>query len=507
MLKSVLALAVAGMALTTTVQADYINSQQHPKFINSNVNRINLVPIGTYETGLFDESAAEIVAHDPKAQLLYISNANDQSIDVVSIRNPRNPKQKFSIDMSNFGNPNSVAVKRGIVAVAVEGEETDALGQVIFFNRWGKFLNAVNVGVLPDMVTFTPDGSKVLTANEAEPDDAIDPEGSISIIDLSGGIKNLSEANVSEATFTAFNGQIDELRAQGVRIFGPDASVAQDLEPEYIAVSDDSQTAWVTLQENNALAIVDINSSTITDVVPLGTKDHSVVQNAFDASDRDDSINIRPWPVRGMYQPDTITAYSFEGQTFLVTANEGDARGFEEERVKDLVLDPALLADNPDLQQDEQLGRLEVTNVDGDTDNDGDIDVIHAFGSRSFSIWNAAGELVYDSGSDIGRITAAVSPELFNANNDENEADARSDAKGAEPEGIAVGKAYGRTFAFVGLERTGGIMTYDVSNPLAPRFVQYVNNRNVNGDPAAGTAGDLGPEGLLFISARKEPDW
>ena len=174
-------------------------------------------------------------------------------------------------------------------------------------------------------------------------------------------------------------------------------------------------------------------------------------------------------------------------------------------RVKDLVLDPSLLADNPDLQQDEQLGRLEVTNVDGDTDNDGDIDVIHAFGSRSFSIWNAAGELVYDSGSDIGRITAAVSPELFNANNDENEADARSDAKGAEPEGIAVGKAYGRTFVFVGLERTGGIMTYDVSNPLAPRFVQYVNNRDVNGDPAAGTAGDLGPEGLLFISAPKSP--
>ena len=331
MLKSVLALAVAGMALTTTVQANYINSHQHPKFINSNANRINLVPIGTYETGLFDESAAEIVAHDPKAQLLYISNANDQSIDVVSIRNPRNPKQKFSIDMSHFGNPNSVAVKHGIVAVAVEGEATDSLGQVVFFNRWGKFLNSVNVGVLPDMVTFTPDGSKVLTANEAEPDDAVDPEGSISIIDISGGIKNLNQTHVSEAIFTAFNGQIDELRTQGVRIFGPGSSVAQDLEPEYIAVSDDSQTAWVTLQENNALAIVDINSSTVTDVVPLGTKDHSVIQNAFDASDRDDSINIRPWPVRGMYQPDTIASYSFEGHTFLVTANEGDARGFEEE--------------------------------------------------------------------------------------------------------------------------------------------------------------------------------
>jgi hypothetical protein len=266
----------------------------------------------------------------------------------------------------------------------------------------------------------------------------------------------------------------------------------------------------VTLQENNALAVVDVRKAKVTALVALGTKDHDTVANAFDASNRDDAINILPWPVVGMYQPDAIASYRARGKTYLVTANEGDARDYdafsEEERVADLVLDPTAYPNAQELQLDENLGRLNSTTATGDTDGDGDIDLIHAYGARSFSIWSAEGELVYDSGSDFERITADLIPDDFNSTNDENGSfDNRSDDKGPEPEAVAVGRVFGRSFAFIGLERVGGIMVYDVSNPVAPRFVQYINNRDFAGDAAAGTAGDLGPEGVLFIPRSKSP--
>lgn len=474
---------------------------------------INLFVAGTYESGVFDEGAAEIAAYDAYKKLLFVTNANANTIDVLSIRRVRNPKLKFTIDLSPYGDGvNSVAVKDGVVAVAVEADPKQAPGSVVFFNTKGEFINSVQVGALPDMVTFTPDGSKVIVANEGEPDDDYinDPEGTVSIINLDYGVNSLTNANVTEVNFSAYNG----LDLSPIRIFGPGASVAQDLEPEYIAVSDDSSTAWVTLQENNAIAIIDLLSATVTDLVPLGTKNYGVIQNAIDASNKDDAINIKPWPVVGMYMPDAIASYEVDGETYLLIANEGDARdydGFSEEaRVEDVGDDFTVDADAyPDintLAEEEAIGRLKITTATGDTDGDGDIDLIHAYGGRSFSILNAAGEMIYDSGSDFERLLALVEPENFNSTNDENDSfDNRSDDKGPEPEGITVGQVGDKFYAFIGLERHGGIMVYDVSNPIAPQFVQFINNRDFNGDAEAGTAGDLGPEGMLFIDAESSP--
>lgn len=293
-------------------------------------------------------------------------------------------------------------------------------------------------------------------------------------------------------------------REAGVRVF-PGVDLANDLEPEYIAVSPDGLTARVTLQEANAFAVLDIPSGIFTEIQPLGLKDHSLPGNGLDASDRDDAINIANWPVFGMYMPDSVASFEIGGETYYATANEGDDRG-EDERIKDLDLDPTAFPNAADLQEDENLGRLGVSTIDGDIDGDGDYDQLFSYGARSFSIWDSAGNLVFDSGDQFEQITAAAYPDNFNASNDENDAEGRSDNKGPEPEAITTGVINGRTFAFVGLERIGGIVVYDVTDPTAPVFQQYVNNRDFSGDPEAGTAGDLGVEDLKFVSAGDSPN-
>lgn len=472
---------------------------------------VTLEVLGTYASGVFDESAAEIVAHDPRTQRLFVVNSAAASIDVLDILDPTNPVKVATIDATELGAAaNSVAVSRGIVAVAIEAETKTDNGMVAFYRSSDlKLLSTVEVGALPDMLTFTPNGLYVLVANEGEPSDdyTVDPEGSVSIIDLRRGVKR---ATVRTADFMAYIGREDELRAKGVRIFGPEANAAQDLEPEYITVSDNSRTAWVALQENNALAVVDIKRAEITDILPLGFKDHSLLGNELDASNRDDAINIANWPVFGMYQPDAIASYKVHGRTYIVTANEGDARdydGFSEEvRVKDLALDPAVFPDADVLQEDENLGRLKTTTTLGDIDGDEKFEEIYAYGARSFSIWDSNGNQVYDSGSDFERITADLLPDDFNSNNDENGSfDARSDDKGPEPEGLAIGALLGRTYAFIGLERVGGIMVYDITDPHKVVFQDYVNNRNFGVDAVSEDAGDLGPEGLAFIPAYQSP--
>ncbi|WP_081942702.1 choice-of-anchor I family protein [Myxosarcina sp. GI1] len=896
-------------------------------------NSINLNPIGSYETGIFDEGAAEITVYDPASQRLFVVNGADTAIDALDISDPTNPTLEFAIAIEEFGaGVNSVAVKNGIVAAAVESDPAQDPGKVVFFDTEGKFLNQVTVGALPDLVTFSPDGNTVLVANEGEPnedDPSIDPNGSVGIIDISGGVE---AATVTEAGFTDFNGQEAELRSRGVRIF-PDKSFAADAEPEYIAVSSDSSTAYVTLQENNAVAVVDIAAGEVTEIQPLGLKDHSrglpelssypwalsgevlgttptgqeillgglsglffegetddgklqfittpdrgpngeptdvngdgenerpfplpdyqarlirftldretgeiaigdrifltrkdgttpitglpnlqageagaaytdeepvdllgnplnndplgadmegivvaedgsfwlsdeyrpaiyhfdkdgvlidrlipkgtaaatgkrkgtfgretlpevyaqrrsnrgfeglalntdnnrlyafiqspidnpdvsdaeaeaagessdynssnsqvlrileinpcngkpigeyvyylegsegvdkigdavyagdgkfyVIErdsgtdpdskkfvfevdltnatnilktklskatsadkalegmtpdeleamginavtktkvlnlpsvgylsgdkaeglallpngslavindndfglldeeipvdgsvpfnpdpvqtvlgiidfdksNGIDTSDTD-GIDIRNQPVFGQYMPDGIATYEVDGETYYIIANEGDARD-EDARVEDLELDPTAFPNATELQTDNEIGRLEVSTIDGDTDGDGDYDRLVSYGARSFSIFDSRGNLVFDSGDELEQITAEAFPDYFNSDNTENSFDTRSVAKGPEPEGVAIGVIDGKTYAFIGLERIGGVMIYDVSTPTSPEFVQYINNRDFEGDPEASTAGDLGPEGLEFISAEDSPN-
>ena len=330
--------------------------------------------------------------------------------------------------------------------MAVESSPKTNSGNVEFFNTNGTPIGSASVGALPDMVTFTPNCRYLLAANEGEPNsynqvDSVDPEGSVSVIDLRRGV---SGAVVRTARF---HDRIFKPRfANSIRVFGPNASLAKDLEPEYIAVSDDSKFAWVTLQEANAIATLDIEDAKFLTITGLGFKNHNALANSLDPSDRDGGIHIANWPVWGMYQPDAIAFFKVGIFPFLIMANEGDARawpGFAEEvRVKDAVLDPTSFPNASTLRTDPQLGRLTVTNT-GDVDNDGDLDFILPFGGRSFSIRNVLGGLVWDSGGDLEQKTAVLTPAQFNSDGTPATFDMRSDNKGPEAEGVVVGKVSG----------------------------------------------------------------
>lgn len=912
-----------------------------PAGAGEDAGSLKLTPLATYDAG--GVGSAEIVAFDASTQRLFLVNAATSTVDVLDVRNPSSPTKVATINTATLGSPNSVAVRDGVVAIAIQSDPKTDPGHVAFYDTNGELLKAVKAGALPDMITFTPDGSSVLTANEGEPGGYgpgfVDPEGSVSIVPVPRNAKEwtkLSDSDVRTVTFKQFNGKEAKLRAQGIRIYGPGASVAQDFEPEYITVTEDSRTAYVTLQENNAVAEIDLKSGTVTNLLALGYKDYSeppftaatyewnklpsigttvggqnlnlggfsglafegttgdgklkfithtdrgpngeptgairpfllpeftprlvrftldpatgnfdlqeqillkqangtpltglpnivlsndtnlpyndevgvnllgqptaldplgadlegiaidadgsfwmcdeyrpaiyhfdstgklierlipigthaaagkpvpapgqagefgvealpaviaqrrqnrgmeglaiqngkiyafvqsparnpvtvtnaqlnamknvrvveydpatratrqflyvmdnppsvsaadtradkigdiaavpggflvverdddalpddpvetitkkiysakldgateisalglftvggvqksvdqmteaelatvgvvpvkktlhvdlatagyasvqkieglavmnngqlalindndfgvagiVIDNAtgtytlapgykpekptlgllkvpgLDASDRDSAINIRNWPVFGMYQPDAIASFRIDKTTYLVTANEGDARdwtGFAEEaRVSALTLDPVAFPNAADLQKAGNLGRLNVTKSLGDANGDGLYEKLYTLGGRSFSIWKSNGVQIFDSGSDFERSTAASNPAFFNASNDDRTFDSRSDNKGPEPEGLAIGTVDNRRYAFVGLERIGGVMTYDITNPHTPVFVGFTNNRDFSVDPYnAPAAGDLGPEGLLFIDAKDSP--
>lgn len=481
-------------------------------------------------------ASAEITAYDPLSQRLFVINGALGTVDVLSLANPAAPVQVGTLTTAAFApglaGANSVAVFNGVVALAIEANPKTNNGVVAFVRASDlRFLALVPAGALPDMLTFTPDGRFVLVANEGEPNsynlpDSIDPVGSISIIEVSGLSPTTTAVftTVTSAGFESFNSQAATLRASGVRVFGPNASVAQDLEPEYIAVSADSRTAYVTLQENNAIAIVDIASRRVSAVRPLGFKDHSTAGFGLDPSDEDGGTNtnsgtptirIAPVPVRGMYQPDAIASFMVGTATFLVTANEGDARdypGFNEEvRVRAHCTGglAATFANATNQLFDSGLGRLLITSTinggQGVLNASSQCTDLYAFGARSFSIWNADINRVFDSGDQFEQRTAALNPGVvFNASNSNNTFDNRSTSKGPEPEGVVTAVFGTRTFAFIGLERVGGVMVYDVSNPAAASFVTYINTRS----GAAGTpiAGDNGAEGLTFIPASQSPN-
>ena len=464
--------------------------------------------IGRFESGLFDEGAAEISAYDAGSQRLFVTNAFDQTIDVIDLSDPANLVKIDSFSAPG-GGLTSVAAQNGIVAVAVEDTVSTQPGTIQFFDVDGNPLASYTVGVLPDMVTFSPDGNYVLSANEGEPNDdyTIDPEGSISIINISGGVVGASVSTIG------FGGLTSADLDASTRIFGngPNgpSSIAQDLEPEYITVSDDSRLAWVSLQENNAIAAIDVQNGALLGIFGLGFKDHSLPGNGMDASNDDDTINITTWPTLGMYQPDAIANYRSNGNRYVLTANEGDARDYdgysEEVRVRDLTLDASVFTDST-LQDNENLGRLKTTTATG-PDTAGVSSTIYSYGARSFSIYSATGTQVYDSGDEFEQILSVLEPDNFNSTDDENGSfDNRSDDKGPEPEGIVTGRVEGRSYAFIGLERIGGVMVYDITDALNPSFVQYINTRDFNGVAADGTAGDLAPEGIVFISADDSPN-
>ncbi|MGZ5286147.1 MAG: choice-of-anchor I family protein [Flavisolibacter sp.] len=433
------------------------------------------------------KGAAEISAYDPLTKKLFVvTNLGVTTrIDVINLVSPSLPVLIDYIDISPYGGGvNSVSVSEGKLAAAIEGFVKTDPGKVVVFRTTDyAVVKQVPVGALPDMIAYSYDGKYILTANEGEPNDSytIDPIGTVSIISVKD---NYSVVNLD---FASFAPQLPMLRTKGLRVFGPGANFAQDIEPEYLTISSDSKTAWVTLQENNAIAKINIQSKTITDIFPLGFKSYHISQNEIDPSDKDGGILPDKWKVKGMYQPDGIAVFESMNKPFLFTANEGDVREWgsykENERVKDLDLDDIAFPNEATLKTEAKLGRLNVTKTLGDAGLDNDYDELYSFGARSFSIWNGLnGHQVYDSKNQLEQ--KCIEAGYYDDN--------RSDDKGVEPEGITIGYVGRKVVAFIGMERADAVAIYDITNPHQPRFIKLLST------------GDA-PEGILFIPAQLSP--
>lgn len=498
--------------------------------------------------------AAESVAYDPFSRHLFVANQADLSLDIYSVSdifaNPRTAQpfrkiytnQLFSAGETAVWTPDHVDVRWGLVAFAMSASPVTDPGRVALLDSNGRLLRKYTVGSRPDMLAYTPNGRYIVVANEGRPDDTYtrDPEGSISIVDP-WSVMLGSRASVRTAGFGRFNARKEQLIAEGIRIYGPcsrspdqscdrdgSATVAQDLEPVFLAISKDSSTAWVNLEANNAIAKVDIDRATVLDLLPLGLKDHMLAGNELDAT-RDKAFDLRNWPVLGMYMASAGATFSDRGKEYLVTVNRGNWRevGSYDEKTDVATacangqLDPVTCgpinapAAIPSLKIARYPHRYDPAELPK-------IDAPYSYGGRSFSILSDQGRRIYDSGSQLEALTYRACPAFFNSQSDQNTFDDRSGQKGPEPQGVTVGRIGHRQYAFIALKRIGGIMAYDVTDPQNPIFQQYINNRDFAVEPKNSLsvlpppyddtelyvncdAGDIQPEDVVFVDAWRSP--
>lgn len=561
-LRSLVITLAAGMALAgcggSSNSSDEPITQNPPKSVTLNF-------LGRFTTGQFDVGASGPLAWYGGTKHLFVTNKHSNRIDVLSLTTPASPVQIASIDASAdaanalvraMGKVTAVATyddpdtskDRDRIAVTVLGEGIADNGAVVVYKAADRSLVTVlATGVGPGSVAFSQDGRFIVTADEGEPapDYSIDPEGSISVVDLTPtpvapatsappsittlGFQEFNVTGISPVPATSREAEI----GANVRFIAkpaplPVATRSQDLEPEFVTTALNSR-AYVSLQENNAFATVALSPPRIETILGFGSKDFSTTANTLDASDANAAGVLSARPVRGYYQPGAIAAYRNINEVLLLTANTGAPRvlpAFDERvRASSLVLDSTVFPDAANLQQDANIGRLHVSAIDGNvpaTDTvpaDPDLETIFTFGARSFSIFRPAGALVVDSGNDFERITLEQLGNNFNSEtNANNTGDLRSDDMGPAPSALALGQIEGATFVFIGLSEVGGIMVYALDNELLnPRFITYKTERNftvhtttadANEDGVADSnpaAGDLGPNSIVFIPVSSSP--
>jgi 2',3'-cyclic-nucleotide 2'-phosphodiesterase (5'-nucleotidase family) len=484
---------------------------------------VGSVQFSVTNTGLSGGAAgsAESILHDAARNLLFVLGPNG-----VDALNADTGALAFSLAKSlvqvpgggasmSLGNGNSIALSGNTLAVSFDGPTAGSNGAVALFDvatagTGATWRATASVGAVPDMLVFTPDGTSILAAIEGEPSTgyAVDPAGGLALINATTGAQTFFG-------FSGFDAAAATLRSQGVKLtYGlPGTTNAQalpslDLEPEYITIS--GNRAYVTLQEANAIGIFDLGTQSWVSILPLGLINHNLAGNGIDTSDRDGGAIIRQVPLSGMFMPDAIASFVQGGVTYLVTANEGDAREYggtgnvfnEAVRISELVpasgstaptgmpaLDAALLSAIQSRRGDADLGRIDVSRWVGDTDGDGDLDRLQVFGGRGFSIWEVGGTstapaltLRYNSGQLIDQIIASQLPGSYD--------DGRSDNKGAEPEQITLGTVGGTVYAFVGLERANATMAFSIDGPTNVNFAGIINR-----------SGDTAPEVSTFIPA------
>ena len=506
---------------------------------------LNLTQIARYSAGQYnvDGGVMEIVAYNQATEWAYAINGQSGKLAAIPLAGLTagahvEELTGTEIDVKalveaedgtfQYGDMTSVAISPDstTLAAALQAQGSNDAGRVALFTceeDGSLTLEAlVETGAQPDMVTFAGDGV-VLTADEGEPregygEDIADPKGSVTVVDVES-----QESTVVD--FTAFDSQRDQLAEAGI-VLKKGSTPSVDLEPEYIAVS--GGKAYVTLQENNAIAVLDIDSQTFDGVYSAGFEDHSTT--AIDLDKKDDAYDPQTYEsLLGIRMPDGIAAFTVEGATYLVTANEGDAREWGDEDHGTFYLS----------EDERDFGEEGVTSPTGGITGEGsglegkvvffktedfdglDSEKDYVFGGRSFTVFQVTQdglEEVFTSGDDFEALTAQYVPEYFNASNDNAVLDDRSGKKGPEAESVTVGTVDGKTYAFVALERTGGVMVYDVTDPEAITFVNYVNTRDfgtiVEGSEEYEdgeldkwvTGGDVAPEGLLFLDAASSPN-
>ena len=486
---------------------------------------LNLTQEARYDAGMSnaDGGVMEIVDYNTATGWAYAVNGQTGNLTAIPMKtlasgetvdlldgNDIDVKSMIEAECEGFtyGDMTSVAVSADgtKLAAAIQAEGYTDSGRVALFtcNEDGTltFEKAYETGAQPDMVTFTPDDSRVLTANEGEPrkgyeGDATDPAGTVTVISLADG----KAVNVG---FEAYDSAEARQALTDAGIVLKKGSVpSADLEPEYIAAG--NSTAYVTLQEANAIAAIDLNSLKVTGIYSAGYEDYSTV--AVDIDKKDEAYDPKTYEsLRGIRMPDSIALYSVDGTDYVVTANEGDSREWgdylnEDERdFKDGQTSPTgkITAENSGL-----TGKVVFFDS---SDHDGlDANLDYLFGGRSFTVYKADGNgltEVFDSGSDFEAKTAIYVPENFNCSNDDKSIDDRSGKKGPESESVTLGTVGEKTYAFVGLERVGGVMVYDITDPAHISFANYINSRDYSED----IAGDNSPEGLCFIPAGESWD-
>ncbi len=462
----------------------------------------------TYKAGAFDSSATGYISFDHTVQQLYSVNQQANGFEIIDYSDIYKPNVLQTVDVSGFiSKIRCIESASGFVFVAGDGSSAQLPGKLLIYTSNGVYRKQLSLGVTPDRMKFSHDDISLIIANEGIPDAnySTDPPGTVNIINTAAGVNFITQADVKTVDFTRLDTtNYDPL----IHIYSnAGQNPSEDVEPEAIAFSSDNQTAYIVLQENNAVAVVDIPSAKIDTVLGLGYRDYGM--KGLDASDQANSIMIDTYQgLYGIHQPSDIESFSHAGSDFTFSVNQGAPReysGFNESvRVKNQPVDPSKFTNLSHLLQDTVLGRLFITSVFGDHNGDFLHDSLLSFGSRSVSIWDSSGTEIWNSGDQIAQLLASTHAVNFNSSaNSNNSYKLQSDNMGAEPSAVAIGEVDGNRYAFVSLYQMGGILVYDISDPYNPQFELFELNRDFNLPANDPMAGDLGPIDLEFVPASR----
>lgn len=521
--KKIIAYVLATLSAFSVLTSTAVNAEELNQGFENQDASLKISQTARYSSGITnpDGGVMEIVAYNPAVGKSYAVNGQTGVLTMISTQNISNSTtvdelSGIDIDVKSliedesfaYGDMTSVAVSPDgkLVAVAVQAESYSANGRAVVFlcNEDGtlEFYKSIETGVQPDMITFTPDGTKILTANEGEPregytEESVDPMGTVTVV-------NTGDYNAVTVDFTKYDdAQSRQSLADKNVIIKKNTAPSVDFEPEYIAVSD--EFAYVSLQEANAVAVLDLNSLNFKDVYSVGFEDYSFTP--VDIDKKDEHYNPETYEsLRGIRMPDGISLADINGEQYIITANEGDSREWtdylneDERNFGKGKTSPTgkITAENSGLTG--KVVFFDTSDYDGLDEN-----YDYLFGGRSFTIFKVTENglvEVFTSSDDFEKLTATYFKDNFNCSNDDIAIDDRSGKKGPEPETVVTGKVGEKTYAFIALERIGGIMVYDITDAENPEYVNYINSRDFSSE----ICGDVSPEGLCFVPSEKSAD-